>query len=249
MSRKQTWIWFLAPRTHRSQTELNELFIVSAVQQYSDLGSAMRRTLASDTATENSGPGSVLEDGPQARELPLLGGRAGPDQCLTSRIPEWLQSRECCRPPGLPLFKGKGLQPLPSSCAITVWGRGGGGSWRPGAHGLLRFKALLTKKSHTQTWENQILWKQTVWRECGVQGYYQGSTPAVGQGQEGRSWTALQALQGLRWPPSELSFPRRRKYRLCVHQPCSFFPSTEEDCISQLKKPGLKSTYIWFSIF
>lgn len=114
--------------------------------------------------------GSVLEDGPQARELPLLGGRAGSDQCLTIGIPEWLQSRDCCRPPGLPLFKGKGLQPLPSSCIITVWARGGGGSWRPGAHGLLQFKALLTKKSHTQTWENQILWKQTVWREGGVQG-------------------------------------------------------------------------------
>ena len=198
MSRKQTWIWFLASGTDRSQTELNELFIVWAVQQYSDLWSAMRSTWALKAPRRACSRhllqvqpqrtvdwGSLLEDGPQARELLLTGGRAGRDQCWPAGFQNCYRAGTAV---GLLVFLFStgsvyGGCPLP---APSLYGAGvGSGSWRSGAHGLFWFKALLTKKSHTQTWENQILWKQTVCRECGVQGIIRDQClPGAGAGRE-----------------------------------------------------------------
>lgn len=44
-----------------------------------------------------------------------------PAKCLISRIPEWLQSRDCYMPPGLPLFQREGWWRLSASCSFTVW--------------------------------------------------------------------------------------------------------------------------------
>ena len=98
-----------------------------------------------------------------------------------------LQSRDCCRPPGLPLFNGERLRRLPSSCSITVWG--GGGEWKleiRGTWSILVQSSLNQEEPHPDLREPDTLEADCV---SGVwcAGYYQGSMPAGRRGRKGEA--------------------------------------------------------------
>ena len=120
-------------------------------------------------------------------------------ECLTSRIPEWLQSRDCYMPPSLPLFQREGWWQLSTSCSFTVWKMAEvviRGTWVDFSSKFFFLRGA-TPGLETNKHSGNRLGSGSVQHLIRIP--YQGSTPVQGSG-EGRSWTALQAQQGLEWP-------------------------------------------------
>ena len=188
--------------------------------------------------------------------------KSWPAECLTSRIPEWLQSRGCYMPPSLPLFQREGWWRLSTSCSFTVWKmaevviRG----TRVDFGSKFFFPRGATPGLETNRHSGSKLGSGSVQHLIRIP--YQGSTPVQGRGRKGEAelpckhskassdpFGVVFPFISTPWVAAVGPRPPQEVQALCIHQSCPSLPSPEEDCMSQLQEPGVKPRCMRFHIF